>query len=95
MIGRVIVKLSGKEAGRYGIIVDQLNENYVLIDGNLKRRRSNLIHLELTEQVLDIKKGAPTSEVREAMKKARLKVTSPRAKVEKEVKEKTNGKGKK
>ena len=95
MIGRVIVKLSGKEAGRYGVIVDQINDNFVLIDGNLKRRKSNLMHLELTDKILDIKKGASTSEVREAMNKAKLKVTTPRTKVKKEVKEKTNGKGKK
>ena len=95
MIGRVIVKLSGKEAGRYGVIVDQINDNFVLIDGNFKRRKSNLMHLELTDKILDIKKGASTSEVREAMNKAKLKVTTPRAKVKKEVKEKTNGKGKK
>ena len=95
MIGRVVVKLSGKEAGRYGVIVDQINDNFVLIDGNLKRRKSNLMHLELTDKILDIKKGASTSEVREAMNKAKLNVTTPRTKVKKEVKEKTNGKGKK
>ena len=95
MIGRVVVKLSGKEAGKYGVIVDQINDNFVLIDGNFKRRKSNLMHLELTDKVLDIKKGASTSEVREAMNKAKLKVTTPRTKVKKEVKEKTNGKGKK
>ncbi len=95
MIGRVVVKLSGKEAGRTAVIVDNVEDNFVVIDGNLKRRKCNLSHLELTEAVLDIKKGASTREVHDAMKKASIKVTIPREKKVKEVKEKTNDKRKK
>jgi large subunit ribosomal protein L14e len=90
MIGRVIIKLAGKEAGRYGVIVDQVNDNYVIVDGNFKRRKCNLKHLELTDLILNLKKGASTAEVQEAMKKAKIKVTSPRSKKVKE--DKTNGK---
>ena len=92
MIGRVCVKLSGREAGRTCVIVDQVNDNFVLIDGNIKRRKCNLQHLELTEKILDVKKNASTEEVREAMKKAKIKVTLPRKKIPKE---KDNDKGKK
>ncbi len=96
MIGRIVVKLAGKEAGRTAVIVDQSNENFVTIDGNLKRRKCNLSHLELTDKTLDIKKGASTEEIREAMKKAKIKITLPRTKIVKQVKEeKTNGKRKK
>lgn len=95
MIGRVVIKLAGKEAGRTAVIVDQSN-NFVTIDGNLKRRKCNLVHLELTDKILDIKKGASTEEVHEAMKKAKIKVTVSRTKSKKEVEEeKTNGKRKK
>ena len=95
MIGRVAVKLLGKEAGKNAVIVDHVSENFVVIDGNLKRRKCNLSHLELTDLVLDIKKGASTKEVHDAMKKAFLKVTIPREKKVKEVEEKINGKRKK
>jgi len=95
MIGRVVVKLSGKESGRTAVIVDNVNDNFVVIDGNLKRRKCNLSHLEFTDLVLDIKKGSSTKEVHDAMKKASLKITIPREKKAKEVKEKTNGKRKK
>jgi len=83
MIGRLVVKILGREAGRLGVIVDQVNDNFVIVDGNIKRRRCNLSHLELLDKVLDIKKGASTQEVQEAMKRASLKVTVPRAKKEK------------
>ncbi len=84
MIGRVVVKLAGREAGKFGVIVDQVNDSFVVIDGNLKRRKCNLNHLEVLDQILDIKKGASTKEVQEAMEKARLKVTTPRPKTKKE-----------
>ena len=86
MIGKICIKLLGREAGWTCIIVDQVNDNFVLIDGNVKRRKCNLQHLEQTDKILDIKKGASTQEVLEAMKKAKLKVLTRKEK--KEVKEK-------
>ena len=74
MIGRICIKLTGREAGHLCVIVDQLNDNFVIIDGNVKRRKCNLMHLEQTNKSLDIKKGASTQEVIEAMKKAKLKI---------------------
>ena len=40
MIGRVVIKLAGKEAGRLGVIVDQVNNSFVIVDGNFKRRKA-------------------------------------------------------
>ena len=74
MIGKICIKLMGREAGHLCTIVDQLNDNFVIIDGNVKRRKCNLMHLEQTNKSLDIKKGASTQEVIEAMKKAKLKI---------------------
>ncbi len=86
MIGRLAVKLSGREAGKYCVIVEEVNDNFVIIDGNLKRRKCNLSHLELTDNVLNIKKNASTEEVQQAMKKVGINVTVPRKKEKKEVK---------
>ena len=80
IIGHLAYKLSGREAGRTCVIVDQVNDSFVVIDGNVKRRKCNLKHLELTDKFLDIKKNASTEEVHEAMKKAKIKVTIPRKK---------------
>ena len=95
MIGRIAVKLVGREAGKECVIVEQVNDSFVIIDGNVKRRKCNLQHLELTEKVLDLKKGASTEEVREAMKKAKMKLTSRRTKEKVVSKEKNNDKSKK
>jgi large subunit ribosomal protein L14e len=80
MIGQLCIKLSGKEAGKQCVIVDKLDNNYVLIDGNLKRRNCNMTHLELLDQKLEIKKGDSTESIRKAMEKAGIKVTIPRPK---------------
>jgi len=66
-IGRVCVKVRGREAGRRCVVVDILDENFVIIDGDVKRRRTNIRHLEPLPIVLNIKQGASTEEVIKAM----------------------------
>ena len=44
-IGRIVIKTAGRDAGREAVIVDILDDNYVLIDGNVRRRKCNILHL--------------------------------------------------
>lgn len=62
-IGRVCVKLAGRDAGKKCVVVDLVDENIVLIDGFTRRRKCNLRHLEPLEQVIEIKNGASSEEV--------------------------------
>ncbi len=80
--GRVCIKIAGRNAGAHCVIVDNIDENFVLIDGNVKRKKCNIKHLEPLDLVLKIRKGASTSSVHEAMKEAKLKVitTNPKQK---------------
>lgn len=72
-IGRVCIKLAGREAGKKAVIVDQVDKNFVLVDSPwIKRRRCNIGHLEPLETVLEIEEGASSKEVEEAVKKAGL-----------------------
>ncbi len=72
-IGRVCIKIAGKEAGKLCVVVDKLDRNFVIIDSPyVKRRRCNIRHLEPTEHVIKISKGAKSKEVEEALKKANL-----------------------
>ena len=73
MIGKVCVKLTGREAGKSCVIIDNLDDNFVLIDGNVKRRKCNIDHLEFTDKILPIKKDASTTDVLDAMNKAGIK----------------------
>ncbi len=83
-IGRVCMKISGREAGKTCVIVDKKN-NFLIIDGNVKRRACNPKHLEPLDIVLKIKKGATTSEVKSAMKKEKLEVKDKKKKEKKKL----------
>lgn len=74
-IGRVCVKLSGREAGRRCVIVDVMDKSFVLITGpkkvtGVKRRRVNINHVEPLEDKFEVKRGASDEEVEEALKAA-------------------------
>jgi len=72
-VGKICVKLTGREAGRKCIIVDIIDKNFVLITGpktvtGIKRRRANINHIEPLQDKIKIKRGASDEEVREALK---------------------------
>ncbi|MFQ6136451.1 MAG: 50S ribosomal protein L14e [Candidatus Hydrothermarchaeales archaeon] len=72
-IGRVCVKLAGREAGKKCVIVDRVNKNFVLISGpEVKRRRCNIKHLEPTEIRLEIEQGISETNLKKALKKAKV-----------------------
>ncbi len=73
-VGQVCIKISGRDAGNTAIIVDKLDNNYVLIDGNVRRRKCNISHLEPLKDKIKIKKGASTIDVKKAMITAKIKV---------------------
>lgn len=77
-VGRVAKKLSGREAGRYCVVIDEgKEEGYVEVTGprditDVRRRKCNILHLEPTKDKLDIKSGASDSVVKKALEKADL-----------------------
>lgn len=73
-VGRICLKIAGRDAGKTAIVVEKIKDNLVLIDGNVRRRKCNTAHLEPTEGTLKITKGASTTEVHKAMSTAKLKV---------------------
>jgi large subunit ribosomal protein L14e len=74
-VGRICVKVVGREAGKKCVIVDIVDKNFVLITGpknvsGIKRRRVNVNHLEPTTETIDVNRGATDEEVTEALKAA-------------------------
>jgi len=71
-VGRICVKIAGREAGRKCVIVDIVDKNFVLVTGprkvsGVKRRRVNANHLEPTSTKIDLKRGATDEEVTETL----------------------------
>jgi len=76
-VGRVCVKLAGREAGRKCVVVDVIDRNFVLVTGpvkvsGVKRRRVNVGHIEPIDVKVSIKKGDDDDVVAEALKKTGL-----------------------
>ena len=74
-VGRICVKIAGREAGRKCVVVDVIDKNFALITGpkqltGVKRRRVNINHVEPTTEKIDIKRGASDEEVVKALEKA-------------------------
>ena len=71
------MKIAGREAGKYCVILKKLDESHMLVTGpkvltGVKRRRCNINHLEPTNYLLEIKEEASDKEVIEAYEKANL-----------------------
>jgi large subunit ribosomal protein L14e len=71
-LGRVCVKIAGRDAGTRCVIVKILDDTYVMIDGEARARKCNLKHLEPTATLLEMPEGATHAQVISAMKDAGL-----------------------
>ena len=87
-IGRLCIKLNGRDSGKECIVIDLIDKNHVLIDGNTRRRKCNIAHLEPLDKVFKIQKGATTKEIYDIFKLEKIKIT----KTESKKKEKKNEK---
>ena len=68
-VGRLCVKTAGRDAAEYCVVVEVLDEKYVLVEGNTRRKKVSTTHLEPTTKVLDVKKGADRKAVGAAFEK--------------------------
>lgn len=76
-VGRVVMKVAGREAGKYAVVVKKMNDAFVEVTGpkiltGVKRRRANIEHLEPLEYVLLINEGASDEDVIAALEKQNL-----------------------
>jgi large subunit ribosomal protein L14e len=77
-IGRICIKIAGRESGKKCIIVDIIDDNFALITGPLnltkvKRRRVNIDHIEPTNSKININRGATDDEIIEALTQSGMK----------------------
>ncbi len=96
-IGRVCVKIAGRDARKKCVVVEVIDDKYVLIDGETRRRKCNTEHLEPMDRVIELESGADNAAVVDALKaegivcalkKESTKQPQPRPKKQKVVKKK-------
>ncbi|MDD5087086.1 MAG: 50S ribosomal protein L14e [Candidatus Nanoarchaeia archaeon] len=73
-LGRLCVKIAGRDAGLKCVVVDVVDDSYVMIDGQTRRRKCNIKHLEPTDKILSVKKGASHEDILKELDKEGIKV---------------------
>ena len=79
-IGRLCMKLAGRDAGKLCVVVDVLENNYVLIDGETRRRKCNINHVEPMKTVLKIKKNASHEDIVKEFKALEIEIPEKKSK---------------
>ena len=74
-VGRVCVKVAGRESGRKCVIVDVMDKSFVLVTGpkkvtGVKRRRANINHVAPLQDKIKVKRGASDEEVTQTLEAA-------------------------
>ncbi len=92
--GRLCVKTAGRDAGRKCIIVEELDDEFVKIDGATRRRKCNVKHLEPLKKEVEIEQGASHKKVKKVFEKHNWEVRETGSKPKKEKKKKSKKKSK-
>lgn len=95
--GRVCLKIAGREGGKYCVIVEKINDKFVLVTGpksvtSIKRRKCNVAHLEPTPEKLDIGNGDDSTiekvwEKSGLIEKLKIKIPVKRERLKEKLKE--------
>jgi large subunit ribosomal protein L14e len=75
--GRIVMKIAGREAGKYAVIVENSNDGFVIITGpksvtGVKRRKCNIDHIEPTENKFDMDSGTDDNSIEQLWKQSGL-----------------------
>ncbi len=79
-VGRLCIKIAGRDAGKKCVIVDVLDKNTVMIDGETRRRKCNIKHLEPLKDTIKIKKKASHADVVSEFKKLSIEIKPKKSK---------------
>ncbi len=79
-VGRLCVKLAGRDAGLKCVVVEVLDKNFVMIDGEARRRKCNIIHIEPLDEVIKIKAKASHADVVSEFKKLGIEIKEKKPK---------------
>ncbi len=91
-VGRLCMKIAGRDANNMCVVVEVLDGNYVLVDGETRRKKCNIKHLEPVDKVIKIKSGASRDDVKKAFGDLGLGFFDPKSKTHEPRVKKTKGK---
>lgn len=79
-IGQLCMKIAGRDAGKIGVIIKIIDKNYVLLEGQVRRRKCNMAHLEILPEKVNVSKDAQRAEVKAALKPLKIELIDTKPK---------------
>ena len=67
------MKIAGRDAGRIGVILEDLGNNYFIIDGDTRKKKTNIKHIEFLGKELKLGKNPTSEDLRKAINELGLK----------------------
>ncbi|MBI4151448.1 50S ribosomal protein L14e [Candidatus Woesearchaeota archaeon] len=67
--GRLCLKIAGRDAGRRCVVVEKIDSSFVVVDGDVRRRKVNVKHLEPLDTTLEIAEKASSANVKDVFSK--------------------------
>lgn len=62
-VGRVVMKIAGRDAGKIGVVIKVIDDKFVMIDGFTRRKKVNIKHLVPLKKIINIKEEAKREEI--------------------------------
>lgn len=79
-VGRVCVKIAGRDAGKKCVIIDNIDNSFVMIDGETRRRKCNIAHLEPLNKTVKLSKNASHDSVKKVFKEMGIELEDTKPK---------------
>ena len=71
-IGRVVIKLAGRDARGVGVIIEKIDDNFVIIDGSVRRKKVNVKHIEPLPKKIDLSENPTKKEILDKLLELKL-----------------------
>lgn len=78
-VGRVCVKIAGRDAGQKCVVVENVDSRFVVVDGAVRRKKVNIRHLEPLDLQVNLQ-GTSHEDVKKAFAELGYKVKETKAK---------------
>ncbi len=79
-VGRLCLKVAGRDAGKHCVVVQEIDDRFVVVDGGTRRRKVNVRHLEPLADTLALASQADHAVVEKLFKERGLAVWNKKAK---------------
>jgi large subunit ribosomal protein L14e len=79
-VGRLCLKIAGRDAGKKCVIIENVDDTFVFVDGATRRKKVNIKHLEPLAVTVEIKEKASHEDVKSAFEKLEIEVWDKKSK---------------